>query len=215
MAKSALPTPASAFLPAEYQTAPEFPSLAAAIDRAMQGIQGDIIGMRDIIVAESCPSQLLIEVGALLNAGVLVSDTDRTKRSKVAGAVHGQKSHGLWTELKEICDAISGANAVMYLGISADWPVRIGDLTAYNLGNMWSLRGGAGDGFGIIRTGGGTEAIVPGNIYVDVGTNALTADQVSQIVGLLKYDVAPAYYHVFIGYTTAGVFTMYAGGQIG
>jgi hypothetical protein len=212
--KSPFPFPAINYLPKELCDEPEAISLAAALDRVTYQISSDILGMGDMRNPESCPSQLLIEVGALLNAGVLVSDTDRIKRAKVVFAIHGQKNHGLWPELKATCDSISGASAVLYLGLSADWPIRVGDLTGYNLGNMWSLRGGAGDGFGIIRTGSGMESIVPGNIYVDVGTNSLTADQVSQIVGLLKYDVAPAYCYVSIGYTTAGVFTTYAGGQI-
>jgi len=225
--KSALPTPAINYLPKNFQDDPWMISLAAAIDRVCAQIQVDMIGgvdpvsyswlpgMRDFMVPESCPSQLLNELAYMVTAIVFPTDSDATKRSKIKTAVASQKKRGTWSySVKPIIDAITGYSSVLWSSPQSDWPIRIGDGSYYALGYAWMLRGGTSptDAYTVIRTGSGTESIIPGVVYIDVGTSSLTSDQVSQIVASL-FDVVPAYMRVFIGYTTAGVFTSYT--QIG
>jgi hypothetical protein len=66
----------------------------------------------------------------------------------------------------------------------------------------------------IIMIGAGSESIIAGNVYIDVGISTLTASQVALVVAALQ-DIAPAYMRLFLGYTTSGVFTAYVGGQLG
>jgi hypothetical protein len=213
--KSGLPTPAINYLPRNFQDDPWMIVLAAALDRASSQVQADIVGMKDWRIPESCPSQLLVELGAMLGVTILSSDSDAQKRKKIATAVHSQKYNGTWVySAKPVIDAITGYSAVIWTSSYSDWPIRIGDGSYYALGYAWMLRGGTSptDGYTIIRTGSGWESIIPGTVYIDVGTSGLTPDQVNQIVASLL-DVVPAYIRVLIGYTTAGVFTTYV--QIG
>jgi hypothetical protein len=153
-------------------------------------------------------------LGEFLAAGLLPVDSEAMKREKIASAVETHKLRSLWVSLKAIVDATTGYSAVVFGGAASDWSVRVGDLVAYVAGFEWMLRGGSA-GVGIIRTGSGAESIIPGNIYVDVGTSGLTAGQVAQIVASIISDVASVYYRIFLGYTTAGIFTVYSGGIVG
>ena len=227
--KTALPVPSINYIPDEYKGVPEAIALTSAIDRALVGsgysalsnpsqvggIFDDLLGMGDMYRPEAAPAALVAELGYMLSAPIFSGDTDRQKRQKAATAVHASKSHGLWSELKPVLDAITGFSSSLFGSVTDSWAVRVGDNSRYLSGYNWMMRGGAAPADGIIRTGGTTvETITPGVIAIDLGSSTLLA-MIPQIVATIKYDYVPVFFRIFLGYTTTGVFTAYAGGQIG
>jgi hypothetical protein len=191
-------------------------ALAAAIDAAVGGVQSDLVELQYIYVPERTPAQLLDDLGAMMAAGMKATDSVVTKRRKLATAVQGHKRRSTWLySLKPAIDAVTGFSSSIYMDLFSNWPVRVGDAERLLSGYPWYLRGDGAAYGGTVRVGSGLEAIVAGNVYVDVGTSGLTAEQVAQVVAQVKDDIVPAYFRVFLGYTTAGAFTQYAGGQIG
>lgn len=81
-------------------------------------------------------------------------------------------------------------------------------LSLYDLGAY-----GVDLGLGIDLVGSGSESVIPGNIYIDVGISTLTTDQVTQIVQSIERST-PAYFRIYLGYQQSGSFTIYNGGII-
>ena len=213
--RSPFASPALNYLPKEMQSAYEAAALAAALDNATSEVYSDALSLRDRYSAESCPTGSLDELGAMLGVSFKQADTDRQKRAKIASAVRSQKYNGTWPySAKLAIDAVTGFSSSIWSSPQSDWPVRIGDASSYNSGLHWMIRGSNATDEAIIRTGFGSESIIAGNIYIDVGTNTLTAELVALTVASIL-DIVPAYERIFLGYTTAGVFTIYAGGQTG
>ena len=213
--RSPFASPALNYLPKEMQSAYEAAALAAALDNATSEVYSDALSLRDRYSAESCPTGSLDELGAMLGVSFKQTDTDRQKRAKIASAVRSQKYNGTWPySAKLAIDAVTGFSSSIWSSPQSDWPVRIGDASSYNSGLHWMIRGSNATDEAIIRTGFGSESIIAGNIYIDVGTNTLTAELVALTVAAI-IDIVPAYERILLGYTTAGAFTVYAGGQIG
>jgi hypothetical protein len=215
--KSPFPTPALPYLLKEFQPNAEAVSLAGALDRAFAGMYSDALGLRDRYTPESCPTQLLDELYASIGGTPKVTDTDAQKRAKITTAIEQQKYNGTWVfSAKLAIDAITGASSVIWGSPQSDWPVQIGDASAYNNGFHWMIQGGSGliGDESIIMIGAGTESIIAGNVYIDVGISTLTANQVALVVAALQ-DIVPAYFRIFLGWTVSGVFTAYVGGQLG
>ena len=167
---------------------------------------------------EQADLSVLGELAYMVGAQVSFGDSEDKVRKAIFNAIDGQKKKGQWlADAKPKIDAITGLSAVLWGNPNDLWPVRLDGDPSYSAQSLWSVRGAGGDGWGIIRTGFGTESIVPGNIYIDLGGNAgnPTAAVLAQVVAAISPDVVPAYYRIFLGYTTAGAFTVYAGGQSG
>jgi hypothetical protein len=191
-------------------------ALANKMDYWINLVTAEILAMQAFMRPEQAAAVVLPELVYMFNAATQLMMSDAQVRQAIASAVKAQKKRGEWAaSVKPVIDAITGFSASIWLGLTADWPVRVGDQTF--LGYGWSVRGAGvnANWMGIIRTGSGSEPIIPGNIYVDVGTSTLTPAQVAQIVQAIATDFVPAYFRVFLGYTTAGAFTVYAGGTIG
>jgi hypothetical protein len=189
-------------------------ALAAKLDTMLKGIFDDVDFIELLKLPEACPQQFLEEFGYMLQAGILPGDDDRTRRVKISTAVAGHKLRGTWVhDVKPKIDSITGASATLWnpIGRELDWPVRIGGDPAPH---AWMVRGGGLDAYGIIRTGTGCEVIIEGYVYIDVGTPGLTPEQVRLIVDTLRVDVAPAYFHIYVGYISTGKFIVYSGGII-
>jgi len=167
------------------------------------------------------PSQFLEEEGWLLQAGILPSDSDRTKRQKIAGAQLAHSRRGTWQyDVEPKIFSVTGIAPVLFLGWEWDWWIRSGG-NPYPPTAYWSIRGGNNDSMstGMIRYGNGNENILGTVIFIDLGSSTLTADQISAIITALTntqngLESMPAYFRVYLGYTTGQVFTEYAGGQI-
>lgn len=192
-------------------------ALVAAMDAILAYLAQDAERVEWCKRIDQCPDGLLDELGYLVVADLKPYDTPRLKRQKITTTVEGHKHRCQWAaDAKPKIDAITGFSASIYGSLAEDWPVRVGDGAIEVMNPTWMTRGGDGATYiGIIRTGSGTEIIYAGNIYIDVGTNTLTALQVQQVVDALSFDIAPAYMRLFIGYMAAGVFVTYSGGQIG
>lgn len=167
---------------------------------------------------EQADVSVLQELAYMIGANVAVGDSTDTIRKKIYSAVDGQKKKGQWfADAKPKIDVITGLSATLFSGINDVWWVRYSGGAGEPIQPSWSIRGTGEAGWGLYRIGSGIEAIIPGNVYIDLGGNAgnPTAAVIAQVVAAISPDVVPAYYRIFLGYTTAGAFTTYAGGQIG
>jgi hypothetical protein len=190
-------------------------SLADKSDETIASIFAETIGLETLRDPGRAPSVTLDELGYMLGANVLPYDSDATKRSKIAMAVSGHKNRGLWLlDAKIKIDTITGFSATVYTvwATSVGWLIR-GD--GIEIENEMATLGGDGIYNGLLLIGQGTEPELPGNVYIDTGTSTLTSGQVGRIVYELALDVVPAYFRIFIGYTSAGEFIVYPNGQIG
>lgn len=180
----------------------------------------DVKNIEQLLDVDTCPSQFLIYLGNMVNAGVQTIDSERTKRQKIFSAVQTHKRRGSWVaHAKLIIDAITGYNAVRYVITDSDDWVLCGD-GELEVGTDWAILGGDGTApYGMALIGDGTEVEIWGNIYIDlhygVYTAVLSADQIAQIVNDIAMDIVPAYVRVYLGYVpVSGGFTVYSGGVI-
>lgn len=191
-------------------------ALCDKVDGILEGLKSDVQDIQRLADPGAAPSEGLAAFGEMLAAGIGTADAEPVKREKISGAVAGHKVRYTWAVVKSRIDFISGASASLYSELADNWPVRLGDGEVYAvLGYDWSMRGGLAASDGIFRIGLGTEFIVPGNIFVDVGVSTLTAAQVAQIVYDITADGVPAYFRITLGYTSGGAFVAYPGGVIG
>jgi phage tail-like protein len=220
--KHALPIPALDYFPRAYWDDTSMIALASRMDILFGEVEASIIAMRDRNSPEACPSQLLDELAYELAAGVLTTDSDATKRRKIATAVQVQKVRGTWEySAKAVIDSIVmplgslGATLWTSWDTSAAWLLRA-NLAVEPLNFMASMgTDGVTANLGILLIGSGYEFEIAGNVYVDLGISTLTAEQVAQVIAAIANEIVPAYFRVTLGYVTAGQFTAYAGGIIG
>lgn len=214
-----LPVPSvDYFLPLYYKNDPD-PAVAAftaKLDEIFNGIKSDMVSELRLHDITHMPSQFLPVAAAWLNATFVTGDSDQTKRKKIANAVPARNQAGLWTpSVKPELDAVTGASAVLYSDVTDDWWVWEEGNEATVTATAWDTFGEGDDAAlpGMILAEADVESINPANVYIDLGTATLTADQVTEIVALMQ-QFTPAYFRVYLGYTTAGSFTEYAGGTV-
>lgn len=208
-----LPEPFDNYIPKFFRRDDKLNAFADKHDAIMQSFRNDTLGLNDIIDPVKCPNVILNELGYYLNAGILPQDTEKQKKVKIAKAVQGHKRRGSFNlDAKPKIDAIAGGDSVIVTGVSGDDWILVGDgLTP--IAYYWATMGydGIDTDYGLSLIGEGIEIEIAGNIYIDVDNNALTADQIEQIVLALETDIVPAYYKVFIGYiNVGGNFIVYA-----
>ena len=174
-------------------------------------------------LVERIPTAFLEDQGYFLNAGLKQTDSERTKRIKIKGAVKGHKKRGTWNDDAKIkIDAITGYNAEIFKAIQSDDSIEMGQTSDEDPTRYWSTEqgnDGVDDSLGTWEVGDFTEYVIAGNIYIDchegVHTAVLTSDQIEQIVVELEFDIAPAYMAIYLGYiNTSGQFIVYSGGII-
>ena len=214
-----LPVPFIEAIPEALGAAPDpaMVSLAGKMDSLLLEAVGSVIDLRRLNRPDECPSAHLPELAAELAASILPLDNDRTRRKKITGAVRTHKNRGTWEyDAKIMVDSIALGDSVFYSSwaTTAAWFLRGGETTEPAT-YMASLGvDGIDPLLGIGLLGDFTEWEIPGNVYIDVDNAGLTAEQVAQLVLDLASDVVPAYVRVFLGYTVAGAFSVYAGGII-
>lgn len=196
-------------------------ALATKIDTHISDWLDDIVSLPNLLNPLKCPANLLSELDFYLNAGLIPYDSDITKRYKISHAVQGHKQRGSWeNDAKNKIDSITGLDSAIYRRKSgSDWIlVTDGDLPT---NNYWSAFGsdGVDDELGVDLIGAGDEVEISGNIYINchdgITVSTLTSTQIDQIVYELRFDIAPAYMKIFLGYLdSAGAFIQYAGGII-
>ena len=195
-------------------------ALANKVDYWLENVAAEVEGMLAIHRPEQASAAVLQELAYMVGANVVLGDSEDVVRKKIFAAIDQQKHKGLWVEdAKPKIDLITGLSSSLFSGTNDWWPVRIGNGPGMSYQNKWSVRG-AGDitaYMGIIRTGDGDEAIIPGNVYIDLGGTAVSppASAIAAVVAMLSPDVVPVYYKIQLGYVVAGAFTTYPGGTIG
>lgn len=217
--KSPFPIPAIGYFPPELQGDLEGQALASAIDRALGGIQGDVVNMRDLFVPEACPPQLLDELAATVKADTNLSDPTSMKRRKIATAIKGHKSRGLWApSVKPFIDSIvvpwgsTGCKQYTSIASSSAWLIK--GNTVNDIPNNMGVLGDDGiNDWGLTLIGAGNEVEISGNIYIDLGISTLSASQINMLVASLVNDFIPPYFRVTLGYVQGGNFNFYV--QIG
>jgi hypothetical protein len=165
---------------------------------------------------DQCPSSLLDELGALLKVTFEADDDDATKRQKICTAVADQKDRATWeSDAKGRIQDITGIAPEIYNVADTDDWIWLGK-EASDPSFYWATFGtdAIDDDLGIWIVGEMDEFVVAGNIYIDLKSSTLTAQQIQDIRDALETDVAPAYYILYLGYVSAGVFVVYANGII-
>lgn len=172
---------------------------------------------------ERVPVQFLSELSALLNAGVLQTDSETTKRKKLYYAISTHKKRGTWEDDAKIrMDNITGYSASIFTVQNSDDSIEMGQIASEDATFYWSTEqgnDGSDDELGTWEVGDFTEYVVAGNIYIDchegVTTAVLSASIITQLVTELSSDIVPAYMAVYLGYVNAtGQFIVYSGGII-
>jgi hypothetical protein len=193
-------------------------ALAARLDAYVAEWKAELLResmWRDPVKA---PSELLTEFAYMMAAGAQGSDSESLKRALIEGAVRRHKLHGLWDELKARCDAVTGASAVLWGIVDPDDWILCGDGVVEGSPNSlnWAALGtdGVELDYGIWLVGAGDEAVVSGNVYVDLGTSTATPEQILAIRGAVEFDVVPAYFIVTLGYSSGVTFVPYPNGVI-
>lgn len=218
---SLLPIPSINFFPSGYdKTDPKLTALSDKIDSIFTAIENETFQLAWLKQPEKCPAKYLDELGYMYNAGLLQSDSDRTKRQKISSAIASHKIRGSWVNhAKIIIDAITGYSAVIFRGADADDFILCGD-GVLEAGTDWAILGGDGTSpYGFSLIGSGSEVEIPGNIYINlhpgIYTAVLSSDQIAQIVLNIAMDIVPAYMIVYLGYLdSTGSFIVYSGGTI-
>ncbi len=212
-----LPIPFEKFIPRMFRRDANLTALSDKADTHLEEWKADILDFKQFPDPLSIRSGLVDDLGELVAAELLDTDSDTIKRGKIAKAVEGHKVRGTFAfDIKLKIDTIVGGDSSIVTGIGLDDWVMSGDGINPPAGSFWAGMGGDGvltDDYGIRLVGNGSESVVPGIVEIDVDDNALSAAVVLQIVESIENSVA-AYMRVFLGAFTAGVFVRYANGQI-
>lgn len=202
-----LPIPFEKFIPAFFNRDYKLYAMSNKINQNLNDWKKDILNLNNIIDVARIQTYLLNDIGEYLNAGILNSDSDRTKRQKIYSSVSGHKSRSLFrNNVKSKIDSIAGGDSSIYKisdngngEISSDWIMFGSELD--DVINYWGTIGedGLDAELGLDLIGAGTEIEIPGNIYINVDNDSLTNDQINQIK-LSIVDIVPAYYIVYLGY---------------
>jgi len=153
-----------------------------------------------------CPDVQLDDLGFLLAAEILSSDTPRQKRVKIWNAIQGHRKRSLWEEdIKIRIDAVTGLNAVLYSNINNDDWIMGGDGNIPS-GYYWGTMGvdGVDLNLGLALLGTGLEYQIKGNIYIDLGATVTSA--VLDLIEINIQNIIPAYIVIVLGYTVGTTF---------
>jgi len=212
-----LPYPSATFLPVAFKPNATLSALQAKIDKWVAQWEADAQAMLYQRSPNRVPVLFIPELSWLLQAGVTPADSDQEARQKLVSAIPSHQAHG--TMLYDVGPKVQGITGIyptIFSSLNGDWWVLSGG-NPYPTNAYWSvLGGGATDPLatGMVLAGSGDDAIMGTVVQMDLGTSTLTPTQVAQVVAAITNSV-PCYFRVFLGYQQpAGVFNVYAGGQI-
>ena len=227
-----LPYPIDKYLPEIWrlnQTDPKYTAFVNKMNSLILAWRTSILGLYFLKDPVRCPELLLDELMYYLGVEILTTDTENTKRHKAYNAISAQSTRGLWadwthsiTYAKAIIDAITGLDGriVHWWDSDADDWIMCGDGIVESGWSKLAILGGTGsDPFGFWEVGFGTEIVIPGNIYINchygINVSTLTPTQIANIVAAFQFEIAPAYFILYLGYIdVSGNFQVYANGII-
>jgi hypothetical protein len=136
-----LPIPFQKYIPSFFNRDKKLTALSDKIDSDLQKWRDDVFDLNKMIDPPRIPEYLLSDIGNYLNAGLLNTDSSRTKREKISNAVAGHKKRGLWkSDAKLKIDAIAGGDSqIIRSQDSADW-IMLGQETD-DPDNFWAILG--------------------------------------------------------------------------
>jgi len=217
--KNILPKPSIDYFPkvARDNTDAGWIALSNKIDELCRRWELSTLSMEDFRDPVKIRPDLIIELGILLSAGIDLGDDERTRREKVSNAIDEHKKRGSFTlQAKPVIDAITGFSSSLFNDSEqfGDW-IHFDDTihdTAFKWG-VWDA-GITGDDFGQVLFVDGTENQLAGVVYIDLGDAGIPAGTIDDVVEALENDIAPAYFVIFLGSVTGGIFTKYPNGEI-
>lgn len=118
-----LPVPFEKFIPSFFTRDKKLIAMADKIDSNLNDWKTNVTDLNKIIDPPRIQEILLNDIGNYLSAGILDTDSSRTKREKIRGAVAAHKKRGLWEEdAKPRIDSIAGGDSQIAKATeSADW----------------------------------------------------------------------------------------------
>lgn len=136
-----LPIPFEKHIPSFFNRNKKLTALSDKIDSDLQKWKEDIFNLNKMIDPPRIPEYLLNDIGNYLNAGLLNTDSSRTKHEKISTAVKGHKKRGLWNaDAKLRIDSIAGGDSqIIRSQDSADW-ILLGH-EANDPDNFWAILG--------------------------------------------------------------------------
>lgn len=214
-----LPLPFESFVPKLIRENPTDDSTAMinAVQTYLELIRDEVLELCHLYDPARVPVSILDELGYMLNAGFQATDSERTRREKLAFAIQGHKRRGSWSQdAKPKIDAIVGGDASLFsVALATDDDSIVLGNQASDPDTYWSVFGtdGVDLNAGIAVIGSGIELVLAGIVYIDVDSSTLTDDDIERLKLELE-DIAPAYYRVFLGYVSAGDFVFYPNGEL-
>lgn len=211
-----LPIPFENFIPSFFTRDDKLTALSDKTDEMLEEWKQDVLDLNKIIDPVRIPSLYLDDLGDYLNANLLDTDTDRQKRKKIVSAIESHKNNGTWADdIKPKIDNLIGGDASLYSSIDSDDFIVMGGESS-EPDYYWATMGvdGIDDDLGIAVIGEGDEVEIAGNIYIDVDDSTLTFAEVETLKDTLDGSI-PAYYAIYLGYTSGGIFYTYINGVIG
>lgn len=136
-----LPIPFIEYIPSFFTRDAKLIAMADRIDSDLSDWKTDVIDLNKMIDPPRIQEILLNDIGTYLSAGILDTDSSRTKREKIQGAVKAHKNRGLWEEdAKPRIDSIAGGDSqIARSQDSADW-ILFGH-EADDPDNFWAILG--------------------------------------------------------------------------
>ena len=128
-----LPLPIEKYIPKvlrdNLSSSPSGQALIDFLNNHYEELSEEILEMYWFKLPSRCPSIFLNELGYLLNAGIVNTDSDYTKRSKIENAIETHKNRGTWeNDAKLRIDAITGYSSSLYSTIDSDDSIEMGGL---------------------------------------------------------------------------------------
>lgn len=210
-----LPIPSSRYIPIALEDADH---LTEMLDREYRQWYKETFGIEYLREPSRCAASVLAEFAYGLGVTIYPHDTERVRRTRVQTARKIISERGLWTTVKPLIDARTGADCFFSTLSDGgnDWILPADLFTDFG---FWGALGGFDPLFKLgMRLSAGLEAsdgVVGGRgvFLIDLGTRNTTP----QIIVEIKLDIIdqiPAYCKVYLGYTDDDKFIAYEGGEV-
>lgn len=214
-----LPIPFINYIPDQYdKTDPRCILLASLVDAFLTDVKNGVIGVGNMSRYDKANALFLQALNDWFYAKIKSSDSDYAKRAKIGTAISRNRQNGVFNgDVKIIIDAITGLSSSIYRQSEyADWII-MGGMPEEDAAGYDATLGvdGIDDMLGIDLVTDGTEPVIAGNIYIDLGGDAVTppAATLDLVVNELIWNGLPAYFILYLGYfdAVAGKFVVYPG----
>lgn len=207
-----LPIPFQKYIPSFFNRDKKLIALSDKINSDLLDWKKDILNLNTMIDPLRMPSFLLNEIGNYLSAGILNTDSGRTKRQKIKNAISTHKNRGTWLfDIKPTIDSMSGGDSQLFGSPDSSDFIVLGQ-ESEDPDYYWGTIGidGIDNDLGIDIIGDGNEVVLSGVFQIDIDSSIADIPALK----LALKDKIPIYYRVFLGYLVSGAFIPFPDGQI-